>query len=232
MVRRLAAEVGMQAPSPYKHFPSKRAVEAALIEQGPHGFGEAFQIAVALPHRWGAIQSLLHTYRAHAVANPARYRLVTAGPLRERIFRRAARSGPAKRSFSPPGTRRVTRLSSRSSMAWSSSSSMIVSPPERPRANLVRASRCSCARGRAPQLIRADPRRATAPGPQLLVTGSRVGGSRDRDRPPANCRCARCANVDRDSTRTPCLCASRSPSAPSEAAFPSPETPYQEGKSV
>jgi AcrR family transcriptional regulator len=80
-MRRLAAAVGMQAPSLYKHFPTKRAVEAALIEQGMLELGQALHGALLAPGRRGAVRTLLHAYRTAALANPALYRLATAGPL-------------------------------------------------------------------------------------------------------------------------------------------------------
>ena len=80
-MRRLAAEVGVQAPSLYKHFSTKRAVEAALIEQGMVEFGNALYDAVSSPGRAGALRNLLSAYRNAALASPALYRLATAGPL-------------------------------------------------------------------------------------------------------------------------------------------------------
>src|SRR5271169_6083293 len=80
-MRRLAAEVRIHAPSLYKHFSTKRAVEAALIEQGMLEFGQALHVAVAAPRRGGSIRSLLEAYRGAALASPALYRLATAGPL-------------------------------------------------------------------------------------------------------------------------------------------------------
>jgi AcrR family transcriptional regulator len=80
-MRRLAAEVGIQAPSLYKHFPTKRAVEVALLEEGMLEFGQVLHTAVAAPGRDNGVRSLLSAYRGAALANPALYRLATAGPL-------------------------------------------------------------------------------------------------------------------------------------------------------
>ncbi len=85
-MRRLATAVGMQAPSLYKHFPTKRAVEAALIEQGMLEFGNALHAAPRAPGRGGAVRSLLDAYRKAALASPALYRLATAGPLPREIL--------------------------------------------------------------------------------------------------------------------------------------------------
>lgn len=82
-MRHLAAAVGMQAPSLYKHFATKRAVELALIEQGLVELGATLHAAVAsgAGRRDGAVRRLLSAYRTAACANPALYRLATAGPL-------------------------------------------------------------------------------------------------------------------------------------------------------
>ena len=80
-MRRLATDVGMQAPSLYKHFATKRAVEAALIEQGLINFGEALHAAVSSPGGRGPVRSLLGVYRKTALANRALYRLATSGQL-------------------------------------------------------------------------------------------------------------------------------------------------------
>ena len=80
-MRRLATEVGVRAPSLYKHFPTKRAVEVALIEQGLAEFGEALHAAVVSSGEGDPAPGLLAAYRAAALANPALYRLATSGPL-------------------------------------------------------------------------------------------------------------------------------------------------------
>lgn len=83
-MRRLASAVGMQAPSLYKHFPTKRAVEAALIDQVLLDVGTALHAAVAASGRADPVRHLLAAYRAAALAHPCLYRLVTAGPLPRR----------------------------------------------------------------------------------------------------------------------------------------------------
>ena len=79
-MRRLAGAVGMRAPSLYKYFPTKRAVEAALIEEAMVELGQALHAALRTPAR-GAVRNLLEAYRRTAVGGPALYRLATAGPL-------------------------------------------------------------------------------------------------------------------------------------------------------
>jgi AcrR family transcriptional regulator len=80
-MRRLAAAVGVQAPSLYKHFPTKQAVHAALVEQGLREFGEVLHTAVTAPGHGGPVRRLLAAYRSAALERPALYRLATSGPL-------------------------------------------------------------------------------------------------------------------------------------------------------
>jgi AcrR family transcriptional regulator len=80
-MRRLAADVGMQAPSLYKHFSTKRSVEAALIEECLIDFGGSLHAAVASPGAVGPVRSLLIAYRQTALVSPILYLLATAGPL-------------------------------------------------------------------------------------------------------------------------------------------------------
>lgn len=76
-MRRLAAELDMQAPSLYKHFPNKAALEHALIENALFDVGDAMHAAVARPGRQGPVAALLRTYRALGLAQPNTYRLTT-----------------------------------------------------------------------------------------------------------------------------------------------------------
>ncbi|MDA8269598.1 MAG: TetR-like C-terminal domain-containing protein [Actinomycetota bacterium] len=80
-MRRLAAELGIQAPSLYKHFRTKHAVEVALIEQGLLELGAALHGALSGRGRGGMVPRLLTAYRTAAVGNPALYRLATSGPF-------------------------------------------------------------------------------------------------------------------------------------------------------
>ncbi|MBO0701657.1 MAG: TetR/AcrR family transcriptional regulator [Candidatus Dormibacteraeota bacterium] len=88
-MRRVAAQVGIKAPSLYKHLPDKAALAAALISTG---FGEqavALEAARSSPQ---AIESgerlavLAYAYRDFARRHPHLYRLMTQGSLpRERL---------------------------------------------------------------------------------------------------------------------------------------------------
>ena len=80
-MRRLGDELGITAPSIYKHFPDKAAVESALVEAAFLELGAALHAAVEKPGRRGPVTALLAAYREQAVANPNLYRLATNGPL-------------------------------------------------------------------------------------------------------------------------------------------------------
>ncbi len=83
-MRRLGEAVGIRAPSLYKHFPDKAAVEVALIEVGFAEAADAFEAALAEPG--GSFADLAAAYRGFARAHPHLYRLMTVGPLpRERL---------------------------------------------------------------------------------------------------------------------------------------------------
>ena len=80
-MRRLAAELGVKAPSLYKHLPGKGAIEVVLIEQGFTELGVALRAAVHGRTPADALRPLLATYRAMALDHPNLYRLVTTGRL-------------------------------------------------------------------------------------------------------------------------------------------------------
>lgn len=85
-MRRLAEEIGIRAPSLYKHFPDKRAVEIALIEIGFLESAEAYEAEIAKEDERSPLQRLATAYRAYALAHPHVYRLMTEEPLpRERL---------------------------------------------------------------------------------------------------------------------------------------------------
>lgn len=78
-MRRLADAVGMRAPSLYKHFPDKAALEAALIEQGFMDAARAFAEGAAASG--DPLFGSLGAYRRFARQRPQLYRLMTQGPL-------------------------------------------------------------------------------------------------------------------------------------------------------
>ena len=78
-MRRLADRLGIRAPSLYKHFADKQALEAALISDGFEEVAEAFERALA-----GAddpLHAIARAYREYAHAHPHLYRLMTERPL-------------------------------------------------------------------------------------------------------------------------------------------------------
>lgn len=80
-MRRLGDAVGMRAPSLYKHFPSKRHVEAALVEEAFAEMGAVLHRAVRRPGRRTPVAAVLVAYRTMALANPHLYRLATGSDL-------------------------------------------------------------------------------------------------------------------------------------------------------
>jgi AcrR family transcriptional regulator len=80
-MRRLAQDLGIRAPSLYKHFADKAAIESALIEDAFAELGGALHGAVEQPGRRTSLVALLAEYRRQALANPNLYRLATAGRL-------------------------------------------------------------------------------------------------------------------------------------------------------
>jgi AcrR family transcriptional regulator len=74
-VGRLAQALGIKPPSLYKHFPSRRALEAALIAEGLEAH------ALAMEATAGTLEAFGRAYRAFARENPQLYRLMTERPL-------------------------------------------------------------------------------------------------------------------------------------------------------
>ena len=85
-MRRLAGEIGIQAPSLYKHVKDKSALEVLLIEIGFTEMAEALE--AIRPEEDGAdpLFQLAMVYRTYALAHPHLYRLLTEGTLpREKL---------------------------------------------------------------------------------------------------------------------------------------------------
>jgi AcrR family transcriptional regulator len=78
-MRRVASELGVQAPSLYKHLTGKHAIEDALIAAGLREVGAALHAVVA---RGGGTAEVLDAYRTFARREPNLYRLATGRPLR------------------------------------------------------------------------------------------------------------------------------------------------------
>jgi AcrR family transcriptional regulator len=71
----VAGRLGIKAPSLYKHFASKRALEAVLIAEGLEASAGALRAAGP------DLASIARAYRRFALANPQLYRLMTERPL-------------------------------------------------------------------------------------------------------------------------------------------------------
>jgi AcrR family transcriptional regulator len=83
-MRRLGDELGIQAPSLYKHFPDKQALEAAIISAAFEEQAGLFERAV--DHSDHPLAALAASYRAFAVAHPHLYRLMTDQELRRDLL--------------------------------------------------------------------------------------------------------------------------------------------------
>ncbi|MGA4842334.1 TetR/AcrR family transcriptional regulator [Streptomyces sp. G45] len=78
-MRSLADRLGIKAPSLYKHFPDKSAVEVELIAQQLAETAAACE--AALDRSPGSLTALVDAYRSHSLAHPHLYRLATERPL-------------------------------------------------------------------------------------------------------------------------------------------------------
>ena len=84
-MRELARRLGIQAPSLYKHFPDKEALETAIIATGFEESAEAFEDAVrSNPSR--PLEAIGDAYRTFARAHPHLYRLMHERPLRRDLL--------------------------------------------------------------------------------------------------------------------------------------------------
>jgi AcrR family transcriptional regulator len=83
-MRRLAHQLGIRAPSLYKHFPHKEALEVSIIIDGFEEAAAAFEAAetqAAGAQGVERLQSFVDVYRAFARSHPHVYRLMTERPL-------------------------------------------------------------------------------------------------------------------------------------------------------
>ncbi|MEV7405076.1 TetR/AcrR family transcriptional regulator [Streptomyces sp. NPDC091267] len=87
-MRRLAACVGITAPSLYKHFPDKSSVVNALADVMLRETAEALEAAESTAP--GSFPALADAYRTHALTHPHLYRLTTGRPLPPDLEERAA----------------------------------------------------------------------------------------------------------------------------------------------
>lgn len=78
-MRALADHLGIRAPSLYKHFPDKHAVEVELTAQMLEESAAALEEAEE--REPGSLPALGEAYRTYALAHPHLYRLATERPL-------------------------------------------------------------------------------------------------------------------------------------------------------
>jgi AcrR family transcriptional regulator len=78
-MRHLAERLGIRAPSIYKHFASKEALEAALISIGFIEQGALFEAALEASSE--PLDAMAEAYRAFAHRHPHLWRLMSDGPL-------------------------------------------------------------------------------------------------------------------------------------------------------
>jgi AcrR family transcriptional regulator len=108
-MRRLADRLGIRAPSLYKHFQHKAALEVGIIIDGFEEAAAAFEAAtegVADP-----LAAFVATYRAFAKAHPHVYRLMTERPLpRDQLPEglEARTAAPLLRATGDPALARAT----------------------------------------------------------------------------------------------------------------------------
>ncbi len=80
-MRRLGDELGIRAPSLYKHLAGREAVLAQLVEDTLFETGDLMHSAVSAPVAGAPVAALLAAYRHFGRSHPNLYRLVTAGGL-------------------------------------------------------------------------------------------------------------------------------------------------------
>ncbi|MFE7464759.1 TetR/AcrR family transcriptional regulator [Streptomyces sp. NPDC057499] len=78
-MRRIADSVGIKAPSLYKHFPDKAAVEVQLMALMLAELAAVLEAAEAAAP--GSLRALFEAYRRYALDHPGLYRLATQKPL-------------------------------------------------------------------------------------------------------------------------------------------------------
>src|SRR3954469_10759334 len=78
-MRRVAEELGIRAPSLYKHLPHKGALEMAIIADGFEEAAATFEAAVR--GDGDPLTAFVAAYREFASAHPHLYRLMTERPL-------------------------------------------------------------------------------------------------------------------------------------------------------
>jgi AcrR family transcriptional regulator len=84
-MRNLADRLGIRAPSIYKHFPNKEALEAAMISDGFEQQAQLFEDALAGSDK--PLLAMTEAYRTYAKAHPHLYRLINDRSLNRKLLR-------------------------------------------------------------------------------------------------------------------------------------------------
>ncbi len=85
-MRAVAERIGIRAPSLYKHFEDKQALETALIAEGFAEQALSFERAATAVPPERRLAALARAYRTFARAEPDLYRLMTDAPLRRDLL--------------------------------------------------------------------------------------------------------------------------------------------------
>lgn len=85
-MRRIAAVLGIKAPSLYKHVPDKTSLEALVVAAGFAELADALAVAAGNAGGAGDLEAIAGAYRAYAVAHPHLYRLMNYQPLRRDLL--------------------------------------------------------------------------------------------------------------------------------------------------
>jgi AcrR family transcriptional regulator len=80
-MRRLADDLGIKAPSLYKHLPSREALVLLLVDDALFEAGDVAHAAVDRPGKRGPVAALLAAYRSFGLEHPNLYRLTTGPDL-------------------------------------------------------------------------------------------------------------------------------------------------------
>jgi AcrR family transcriptional regulator len=91
-MRRLAAEMGIQAPSLYKHFPDKEAITRAVYIDYLISQSDALAAALEADDGTHPIVRIVDAYRGHAVENRALYLYLITRPYPRREAEHVLRS--------------------------------------------------------------------------------------------------------------------------------------------
>lgn len=112
-MRALGERLGIRAPSLYKHFPDKGAVEAQVIALAMRELASVLAPA-------GSLAELAAAYRAYALAHPHLYRLMNSGPLPRHLLPQGVEDAAALPLV------RVTGEESRARAVWAFAHGMVI----------------------------------------------------------------------------------------------------------